>query len=354
MSTVANDVRGVAAPRFGAGLAFAAVSATAFGLSGTLARGLLDTGWSPAAAVVVRVLVGAAVLLVPALLVLRGRWHLLRRNLSLVTAFGVVAVAGAQFAYFNAVEHLQVGVALLIEFTAPVAVVLWMWLRHGQAPTRLTVLGAAVAAVGLVLVLNVGAATQLSTVGVLWALTAMAGAATYFVLSADERNGVPPLVLAAGGLVVGGVVLLAAGAVGLIRLDVSAAPAVYSGVEVPWWLPVAALAVVTAALSYTTGIAASRRLGSRLASFVALSEVVMALVFAWLLLGELPLPVQLLGGLLILAGVAVVKMGERYAASRAASTAGSADGAGVEAGDADPNAMASSSRQSNSVSMSSR
>ena len=120
----------------------------------------------------------------------------------------------------------------------------------------------------------------------------------------------------------------------------------------PWWLPVAALAVVTAALAYTTGIAASRRLGSRLASFVALSEVVMALVFAWLLLDELPLPVQLIGGLLILAGVAVVKMGERYAASRAASTAGSA--AGATAGAAEPNAIASSSRQSSSVSMSSR
>jgi drug/metabolite transporter (DMT)-like permease len=348
MSAVADDVRVVAAPRFGAGLALAAVSAASFGLSGTLARGMLDTGWSPAAAVVVRVLVAAAVLLVPALLVLRGRWHLLRRNLSLVTAFGVFAVAGAQFAYFTAVEHMQVSIALLIEFTAPVAVVLWMWLRHGQAPTRLTVLGAAVAAVGLVLVLNVGGGGQLSTVGVLWALTAMAGAAAYFVLSADERNGLPPLVLAAGGLLVGGGVLLAAGAVGLIRLDVSAAPAVYDGVAVPWWLPVAGLAVVTAALAYTTGIAASRRLGSRLASFVALGEVVMALVFAWLLLDELPLPVQLLGGLLILAGVAVVKMGERYAASRAASTGGSGAGSG------EPNAIASSSRQSSNVSMSSR
>jgi hypothetical protein len=117
---------------------------------------------------------------------------------------------------------------------------------------------------------------------------------------------------------------------------------------------------VTAALAYTTGIAASRRLGSRLASFVALSEVVMALVFAWLLLDELPLPVQLLGGLLILAGVAVVKMGERYAASRAASTAGSPDGsaagavAAAAAGAAEANAIASSSRQSSNVSMSSR
>ena len=71
------------------------------------------------------------------------------------------------------------------------------------------------------------------------------------------------------------------------------------------------LGVVTAAVAYVTGIAAGRRLGSRLASFVALLEVVFGCVFAWLLLGELPRPIQLVGGVLILAGVVAVKLGER-------------------------------------------
>jgi drug/metabolite transporter (DMT)-like permease len=44
---------------------------------------------------------------------------------------------------------------------------------------------------------------------------------------------------------------------------------------------------------------------------VALTEVLMAVLFAWLLLGQLPLPVQLAGGVLVLAGVVVVKAGER-------------------------------------------
>ena len=63
--------------------------------------------------------------------------------------------------------------------------------------------------------------------------------------------------------------------------------------------------MVTAALAYGTGIAAARRLGSRLASFVALSEVLVALVAAWLLLGEVPRRIQVAGGVLILAGVVV-------------------------------------------------
>ena len=158
---------------------------------------------------------------------------------------------------------------------------------------------------------------DLSVPGVLWALGAMAGAATYFVLSASEDNGLPPLVLAASGLTLGAVALLVAGAVGVVPMSVSTAPVSYDGATVPWWLPLLGLGVVTAAVAYVTGIAAGRRLGSRLASFVALLEVLFALLFAWLLLGELPRAVQVAGGVLILAGVVVVKLGERGTATPA-------------------------------------
>lgn len=310
MATMTDDTSTTPRQHVGAGLAFALASAVSFGLSGALARGLMDAGWTPASAVTLRVLVAAAVLAVPAVIALRGRWSLLRRNARMVTVYGVAAVAGAQLCYFNAVAHMEVGVALLIEYTAPVAVICWLWARHGQRPGRLTVLGAVIAAAGLVLVLDLLSGADLNLVGVAWALAAMVGAATYFVLSADESTGLPPIVLAAGGLVVGAVTLLVAGWVGILPLAASTADVEYSIGTVPWWLPVLALGVVTAAFAYVTGIAAGRRLGSRLASFVALLEVVAALLAAWLLLGELPRAVQMLGGVLILAGVIAVKLGE--------------------------------------------
>lgn len=311
MTSLTHDTMVAAAPsRLGAGLGFALVSATTFGLSGALARGLLDSGWSAPAAVTARIAIAALVLVVPGALALRGRWHLLRRNGGLVAAYGVAAVAGAQLCYFYAVSYLQVGVALLIEYTAPVAVVMWLWLRHGHRPHRLTVAGAAIAAVGLALVLDVVSGADLNLIGVAWGLGAMIGAATYFVISADEDNGLPGISLAAGGLVVGGTVLGVAGALGVLPMEVSTARVSYQDIDVAWWLPVLALGLVTAAIAYVTGIEAGRRLGSRLASFVALTEVLMALVFAWLLLGELPRPIQLAGGLLVLAGVVVVKLGE--------------------------------------------
>lgn len=318
MTAVAHDASTAAAPgagRLAAGLGFALLSAASFGLSGALGKGLMATGWSPGAVVLLRVVIGGAVLVVPTVLALRGRWHLVRRNAGLLAAYGVVAVAGTQLAYFIAIQHMHVGVALLIEYTAPVAVVLWLWARHGHRPGRLTVLGAVVCAAGLLLVLDVLTGTRLSVVGVAWALLAMLGAATYFVLSADEDNGLPPVALAGGGIVVGSAVLGLSGLVGVVPMRFASADAAYGDLSVPWWAPVLALGVVTAALAYWSGIAASRRLGSRLASFIALNEVLAALLFAWLLLGELPRVVQFLGGVLIVVGVVVVKLGERDTAA---------------------------------------
>src|SRR5215218_6851989 len=127
MATLTHDARSASRPGqpLAAGLGLAVLSASAFGLSGSLARGLLEAGWSAAAAAAVRVLLAAAVLAPVAAVQLRGRWSALARNLPLITAYGLIAVAGCQLAYFNAVAHLQVGVALLIEYTAPVAVVGW-------------------------------------------------------------------------------------------------------------------------------------------------------------------------------------------------------------------------------------
>lgn len=313
MSTLTHDAPSVGVPprsRLGPGLVLALVSAGSFGMSGALARGLIDNGWSVGAIVVVRIGIAALVLLPFGLVALRGRWDALRRNVGLITFYGLLAVAGAQFCYFSAVQHMQVGPALLIEYTAPAAVVVWMWFRHGQRPGAMTLVGAGLAALGLVLVLDLLSGADLSTAGVLWSLGAMVGCAAYYIINGDDSTGLPPIVLAAGGLLVGTVAVALLGLVGLLPMRTSSLDVTYAGSSFAWWQPLVVLALFTAALSYVTGIAAGRLLGSRLASFVALTEVVAGVLWAWLLLDELPRPVQIAGGLLILAGVVGVKLGE--------------------------------------------
>jgi drug/metabolite transporter (DMT)-like permease len=309
MTQIANDRPTVqAAPAVGGGVLLAVVSATAFGLSGSLATGLLATGWSPGAIVLARIAIALAPFTVAAL---RGRRHLLRRQAGQILTYGVLAVAGAQFCYFSAVAQMDVGPALLIEYTAPAAVVAWLWLRRGQRPSKLTVMGAAIAAAGLVLVLDLTSGAHLAWAGVAWALAAMVGATAYFLISADTDSGLPPLALAGVGLAVGALALGLLAVTGLLPMHAATAPIAFAPATVPWWVPLLLLGLVTAALAYATGIAASRRLGSRVASFVALLEVVAAVVFAWLLVDQLPGPLQLLGGLLVIGGVVAVKLGDR-------------------------------------------
>jgi drug/metabolite transporter (DMT)-like permease len=177
-----------------------------------------------------------------------------------------------------------------------------------------TLLGIVLAVLGLVLVVGVVSGAEVSVAGVLWALGAMVGCSVYFLLSADNGRGLPPLTLAAGGLVVGAALLGLLAAAGALPMAVADAPATYNGGEIAWWIPLLLLGLVTAALAYSLGIAAIRRLGSRVSSFVGLTEVLAALGWAWLLLAELPSTVQLLGALLIVFGVVAVKLGERQVA----------------------------------------
>jgi drug/metabolite transporter (DMT)-like permease len=309
MEDMTHD-EGAASPRTAAGVLLAIASALTFGLSGSFASSLFDTGWTPGTTALVRSAIGAAVALPFGVVALRGRWRLLRANLGLLTAYGLLAVTGAQFCYFMAVERMEVGPALLIEYTAPAAVVVWLWLRHGQRPGPVTVLGAVLAAAGLTLVLDLVGGADLDAGGVAWALLAMTGAATYFLVNADHSRGLPPVTLAAGGLLFGTAVMGVLALVHVLPMGASTADVVLAGHQVPWWVPVLLLGVVTSGVAYLTGVAAGRLLGARLGAFIALFEVVAGVGFAWFFVDELPTVVQLLGGVLILAGVIAVKLGE--------------------------------------------
>jgi drug/metabolite transporter (DMT)-like permease len=132
----------------------------------------------------------------------------------------------------------------------------------------------------------------------------------YFVVSASTDDGLPPLVVAWGGLGVGGVVLLVAGATGVLSFEAARADVTLLDTQVSWLVPVLGLSLVAAVVAYVTGIVAARVLGAKVASFAGLTEVLFAVGFAWLLLGQVLSPVQLVGGVLVLAGIALVRLDE--------------------------------------------
>ena len=297
----------------GSGIAIALLSAASFGLSGPLARSLLDLGWSPAGVVGVRITGAFVLLALPCLVLLRRSGRPSLRQSGHMVAYGVVAVALAQLCYFSAVQYLSVGVALLLEYLAPVLLIFWHWGRDRRRPAVSVFAGAVLALLGLVFVLDLRSGLALDPVGVLWGLGAAVCLSAYFVLS--EGDGatppVPPLLLTTVGTGVGGVLILGLAAVGVLPFAMRTGSTVLVGAQVGWWLPALLLVGITAVLAYLTGIVAVRRLGSSVASFVSLAEVIFAVVFAVVLLGQQPSLTQLLGGVLVLAGIVVVQRGGR-------------------------------------------
>ena len=292
----------------GVGLGLALLSAATFGTSGTFARSLTDVGWSAEAAVAARVGIAAVLLAIPAALAMRGRWHVARRSLGIVGLYGLLAVVAAQVCFFNAVQHIPVGIALLLEYAGIILVVGWMWAVHGERPRRLTVAGAAIAVAGLALVLDLTGTATLDPVGIAWGLGAATGLAAYFVLSAHIDDELPAVALACGGMGVGAALLLGLGATGVLSMQASFDDVVLADRSMSWLVPVAGLSVIAAVIAYVSGIGAARILGAPLSSFVGLTEVLFAILVAWVVLGELPTVLQAVGGTLIVAGIALVRV----------------------------------------------
>ncbi|MGD0559200.1 MAG: EamA family transporter [Streptosporangiaceae bacterium] len=291
------------------GLTLTVAAAAAFGTSGTFATALLTAGWSPAAAVATRVAVAGLALTIPAVRAMRGRWGAFKTEWWRVVAYGLIAVAGCQLCYFNALRHLPVSIALLLEYLASVIVVGWLWLRHRQRPRRLTVTGGIMSLAGLAMMVGVSGTGGISLVGVLWGLLAAVCLAVYFTLSAADSQ-LPALVTAWGGMCVGALALFLLGATKVVSLRASFTDVTLLNHRVSWLVPILGVSLIAAAFAYVAGIAGAQRLGPRLASFASMAEVMFATLFAWIFLGQLPTPLQFAGGALIFAGVILVRAGE--------------------------------------------
>ena len=116
------------------------------------------------------------------------------------------------------------------------------------------------------------------------------------------RPGWPFVALAAVLTVIGVILLIVTSGViwvlGIVLIAFAGPPAVIG------------IALVSTAAGYSTGIVAARRLGAKLASFIGMAEILFAVSYAWILLGQLPSATQFAGGALILAGVTLVKIDE--------------------------------------------
>ena len=299
----------------GLGVLAVVVASLLFAVNGTVAKIAMQSGLSPGRLVELRSL-GSAVVLVAAVLVLARGSRLPRgRELVGLAVLGIVGIAMVQWLYFVAISRLPVGLALLIEYTAPVLVALWArFVLREQVRARVW-WALAACLTGLTLVAQVGDGITLDAVGLVAAGGAAIALATYYLLGDRLVRNRDPLTTQAWSMAFAAVFWVVLQPLwtfdaGLLTEDV-ALPGALDGTHLPLWVLVTHIVLLGTVVPYVLVLAGVVRLGAARTGVIGMLEPVAASAAAWLVLGESMTPVQLAGGLVVLAGVALAETARR-------------------------------------------
>ncbi|GAA1289064.1 membrane protein [Planotetraspora silvatica] len=287
-----------------------------------MAKYLGAAGLTPLEAVWVR-MAGSGVLLILALAIVRPRaLRIPRARLPFFVAYAVIAVAAVQALFFLAITRLPVGVALLIEYTSPVIVVLWVrFVRRVRLP-RAAYLGALIAVVGLAIVVQVWEGMRVDALGLVIALAAGGCSAGYFLMSDSFSDDVDTFGLIGWGMLGSVVVLLPISQPWNIHWGAFGTTAALGGHSLPVAGAALWLVLVATVIAYFTGVTAVRRLSAAVGATVASLEVITGAVIAWVLLGEHLGAAQIVGGLIVLVGALLAQTATvRLSPEKAAETA---------------------------------
>jgi drug/metabolite transporter (DMT)-like permease len=282
-----------------------------FGTSGPLVKPTMDAGLSPQQVVSFRIGLAAALLLAFVVATRPKLLRVRRSDLPLLLGYGLVGVALVQFLYFAAVSRIPIGVAMLLEFTSPVLVALWVrFVRRVVLPARMWV-GTALALVGLALVAEVWQGLRLDALGLLFGVGAALCAAAYFLIGERGVSTLPALGLVTWGMVIGAVAIAVMAPPWSLPGDIMASDTDFGGLTVPVWTLLVTCAVVSTAMAYLLSISAMRHLPANVVSVIALCEPIVAITLAWLVLGQALTLIQVVGAGVLLVGATIVQLASR-------------------------------------------
>jgi drug/metabolite transporter (DMT)-like permease len=277
------------------------LAAFCWGLSAVIAKGAFDRGITPEQMAQARVIVAGVPLL--AYLAISRR-DLLRAPRSALPRIGLFGVAGVvvNWSYYVAIDRLDVGVAISLQYTAPVLILVLAAIVARRSPGNVAWLAGLLTLAGAVLVSGAyaGLAT-LDGIGLAAGIGAALSFAAYLLTAeAAGRRSVHPATVLLIGFAVATVVW------GLVQ---------------PWWqwpfgrltdaeigLRVVAVGLVGTLLPFLLAVSAVRVISASLAGIAATFEPVFAAALAWILLGQQLGGLQLLGGALVVGGVVIEQL----------------------------------------------
>lgn len=277
-----------------------------FAVNGTVSKLAMEAGLSPTRLVEARCL-GSAVILVAAALVVapQALRPASRREVAVLALLGVVGLALVQWFYLVAISRLPVGLALLIEYTAPLMVALWARFVFREQVRARVWWALAACLVGLALVAQVGDDVTLDAVGLLAAVGAAVALAMYYLLGDRLLTARDPLTTQAWSMAFAAlfwVVLQPLWTFPTATLGADV-PLPVADLHPPMWVLVAWIVVLGTVVPYLLFLVGIQRVGAARAGLLGMVEPVAASATAWVVLGESMTAVQLVGGTVVIGGV---------------------------------------------------
>jgi drug/metabolite transporter (DMT)-like permease len=286
-------------------------AATLFAVNGVVSKVILASGLSSLRLTEVRITGAALGLLLVLALARPEALQVSRRELPFLAAFGILGLAFVQWLYFLAIHRLEIGIALLIQYLAPLLVALWVrFVVHRPVRRRLWV-ALALALFGLMLVVEIWKGGTLDGVGVAASLAAAVAFAFYILMAEEGVKRRDPVSLSAFGFVFGALFFACiqpwwSYPWHIVGEDVSLLGNLES-THLPVWALMCWMIVLGAIVPFALFVGSLRHIPATRASILAMLEPVVATAVAWAWLDESLGAVQVVGGVIVLAGIVLAQ-----------------------------------------------
>src|SRR5687768_9635233 len=282
-------------------------AALLFALNGTVSKVVLQSGISPLELTQVRAtgaFLGFALVLA---VTRRQSLRLTRRELPYLVVFGIAGVALVQWLYFVSISRLPIGIALLIEYIAPILIALWAWAVFKEPIRRRIWVALVLAVVGLAVVVEVWSGLTLDGLGVAAALAAAVAYAIYVLMAEHAVKWRDPASLTAFGFLFAALFWAAVQPLWRFpaeQLDESVSLLGHlERYSLPVWLLLLYVVLAGTMITFLLVAAALRHISATRVGIVAMLEPVAASAVAFLWLGESFGAAQLMGGAIVLAAI---------------------------------------------------
>lgn len=244
--------------------------------------------------------------LLPVLALLRGKrvFGMPRRDIAHTFLLGIFGVAASNYCYYLAIQRTNVATAIILQYTAPAWVLIYMVARGRQKPTVARVSAVALAIAGIALVIGVigPGNLRLDTIGVVASLLAAFSFAFYNV------GGHSLLARYDRWMVLLWTLIAAASFWIVINPPWKIVAQHYSGTQ---WLFLLVFSMVSVLGPFSLYFAGLQHLEPTRAIVVSCLEPVFSIIIAALALGEVMKPLQTLGIVVVLAAILLVQMPDR-------------------------------------------